>query len=162
MRAPTGLRLRARLRLPPAPASRAPAVACCPAVSLLLLLQAISSVRPHMHPMGGDACGRVVRQPGNATCGRPNVGMGGRVRSARVRARAALVRRFRYSGLKSLMLASNQILEEHRRLNDGLHRNNEGQQYAGIETDDAFSTILQWLHSRMADVRSTASGRTAT
>jgi Exostosin family len=62
--------------------------------------------------------------------------------------------RFRYVGMKMAELAIEDQLERHKMDQGGrLREDQEGMQYAKSKVDDAFSTIIQWLHSKIPTTR---------
>lgn len=61
-------------------------------------------------------------------------------------------RRYRYNNLTPLRLATNAVLEDNRQF-AGTALPNPGTQYAANDVDDAFSTLIQWLYSRMDAVK---------
>ncbi|GLC75556.1 hypothetical protein PLESTF_001656500 [Pleodorina starrii] len=72
--------------------------------------------------------------------------------------------RFRYLGLRMATLEARQRLTQYEEDHDGEAPKNPGSEYMVSRQDDAFDTILQWLHSRIPDVRgdselATAMGR---
>lgn len=62
--------------------------------------------------------------------------------------------RFRYVGMKMAELEIEDQVERHKMEQGGkLSEDQDGMQYAKSKVDDAFSTIIQWLHSKIPTTR---------
>ena len=64
-----------------------------------------------------------------------------------------VLRRYRYTGLTIVYDQIRSGLEEDGAQHGGLFQNHPGRQYAVSHVDDAFSTIMQWLHARIPSTR---------
>ncbi|GAX75783.1 hypothetical protein CEUSTIGMA_g3226.t1 [Chlamydomonas eustigma] len=61
--------------------------------------------------------------------------------------------RFRYMGLNMIDLQVKTSIEENVMKAGGIQRNHSGMEFANTRVDDAFSTIMQWLHWRIPFTR---------
>lgn len=67
---------------------------------------------------------------------------------------AKVWQRYRYNGLTMMRASSRSILEGNKmNHHGGMMPLTPGVQFANTDEDDAFATIVQWLHSRIPDTR---------
>ncbi|KAG2488200.1 hypothetical protein HYH03_013194 [Edaphochlamys debaryana] len=70
--------------------------------------------------------------------------------------------RYRWLGTTMADADAREVVEANRAKNGGVLRPNPGTQFADVRTDDALSTLMQWLYAKIPEIHgSTAGGATA-